>query len=393
MINSNKKLGCWKCSDNSKFERKFDALYHATKNKLDVLYSFHDEIFDALDKKLLGKVSLNQLYKERAQQLRDSYKYLILYYSGGSDSHNILMTFINNNIKLDEIIVKWPKELIDGKFYTPNTADRSQKNIWSEWNFSIKPQLDWLSVKHPEIKITIQDYTPSITNKNLETYFEKVDHTRLGIIQTFTKYNTISKEDSAHIIGADKPILAIHDNNVYMVFTDIAITAGQHAACDYDNDNYVLEPFYWSPDFPVLACEMAYQLSEHFNIDKTKRKFLWPIDTIKKQMSFDSPGLNIPFASQLLVQYQNNITKKMCYLDTWDNRFQADKSVSATRQDKWFWFFDDLQFKEQKEAFVSSVKSICALVDDKFVIKAEHNSTPSVKTLTSKLFFIRKLEE
>jgi hypothetical protein len=47
--------------------------------------------------------SLDELYRQRAQELRDQYDHLVLMYSGGIDSHNILETFLHNNIHLDEV--------------------------------------------------------------------------------------------------------------------------------------------------------------------------------------------------------------------------------------------------------------------------------------------------
>jgi len=50
--------------------------------------------------------SLDFLYALRARQLREKYDYLVLYFSGGADSTNILKTFIDNNIFLDEIVMQ-----------------------------------------------------------------------------------------------------------------------------------------------------------------------------------------------------------------------------------------------------------------------------------------------
>ena len=99
------------------------------------------------------------MYVERCNQLRDKYDYLVLHYSGGSDSHNILHTFLTNNIKLDEISIRWPKHWLDGKFYNVNNIDKSAKNAPSEFNYTIKPTLEYLQKHHPDIKINIVDFT------------------------------------------------------------------------------------------------------------------------------------------------------------------------------------------------------------------------------------------
>src|SRR5262245_7733265 len=52
--------------------------------------------------------SLADLYRARALRLRDQYDYLILMYSGGADATQVLMTFLNNGIHLDEVCTFYP---------------------------------------------------------------------------------------------------------------------------------------------------------------------------------------------------------------------------------------------------------------------------------------------
>ena len=154
--------GCWVVVDSTGYKKPFankiTALQYATANKQDVGFYFYNTVWDNFDKSILGKTSLTYLYAERARQLRDKYDYLVLHYSGGSDSHNILHTFLTNNIKLDEVTIRWPKHWLDGKFYTVNNIDTSAKNAPSEFNYTIQPTLDYLKKNHPSIKINIVDF-------------------------------------------------------------------------------------------------------------------------------------------------------------------------------------------------------------------------------------------
>ena len=63
----------------TKFKNKFQALVFATETNQEVSYIYFDQIWNNFDRSLLGKVSLKKLYQQRAQQIRDSYDYLILY--------------------------------------------------------------------------------------------------------------------------------------------------------------------------------------------------------------------------------------------------------------------------------------------------------------------------
>jgi diphthamide synthase (EF-2-diphthine--ammonia ligase) len=93
--------------------------------------------------------------------LRDKYDYLILYYSGGSDSWTVLNTFLENNIKLDCVYVRWPFKAENS--YTPNTVNQTAYNFMSEWDFVIKKDLEWLAQEHPEIRIETADWMEGVT--------------------------------------------------------------------------------------------------------------------------------------------------------------------------------------------------------------------------------------
>jgi hypothetical protein len=70
-------------------------------------WHFNEAVFRSYDWKSEPQLPLTELYRQRAQQIRDQYDYVVLFYSGGSDSTNILNTFVENNIKLDECASFW----------------------------------------------------------------------------------------------------------------------------------------------------------------------------------------------------------------------------------------------------------------------------------------------
>ena len=206
------------------FDKKIEALRYASKHNAHVSFYYHDNVWEAylatIDRKSLGKRNLSQLYKDRADQLRDKYDYLVLYYSGGTDSHNILRTFIDNNIKLDEVHVKWPKPLMDGKLYTPNMFDTSAFNFASEWNFAIKPILEYLKQYHPNIKITFSDYTEKLNTNVVEHIIEESNQYRNGAILHgyYFSNSCLTKPNVGHIYGIDKPLLIRRENKIKMIF-------------------------------------------------------------------------------------------------------------------------------------------------------------------------------
>src|SRR5260221_13572359 len=93
------------------YVRKIDAFDEALKNRdyfPNISLWFHDESYAQFDWAQEPLVSLDTLYKMRAKQIRDENEYLILLYSGGADSHQILDTFLKHNIFIDEVRVQYP---------------------------------------------------------------------------------------------------------------------------------------------------------------------------------------------------------------------------------------------------------------------------------------------
>ena len=205
------KIGTWK-ANGTHFTNKINALVEASRTNTNITYHYYDDSFHRVNRELLGKTTLPTLYRERAQQIRDEYDYLILYYSGGADSWNVLNTFLKNNIKLDCIYVRWPMKA--NEYHNFNTHDTSAYNFMSEWKYVIEPDLKWLAQHHPEIKIIVDDWStickPSYYNdKRFELNNHMHSASSLIRIQTFSDYE-ISLVDKgykvAEIWGIDKPM-------------------------------------------------------------------------------------------------------------------------------------------------------------------------------------------
>jgi hypothetical protein len=313
-------------------ENKVQALQEASKYlksgiDVGVWYMWNHQTFKNFDRSKLGLISLENLYKQRALQLRDNYDELILYYSGGSDSHNILQTFLKNNIKLDYVFVRWPMKITDKNIYTPNNIDRSAENFVSEWDLVLKNDLDYIKQHHPEIKILVSDWLedidPNIYNDDLyktQNHF----HSPVNFLRMQSYSDTeISLLDKgkrvAAIWGVDKPNMYLDEQGrIFFVFLDLAI----ENAVPAQQSNNNIEFFYITPDMPEIIYEMANQVFLYFKA----RPELRPIINDKKQF-----GL------------MTELVKSICY-PYWDSRkFQADKP-KGFRKDKDFWFYESSEF-------------------------------------------------
>lgn len=372
------KYGSWKVPGKT-FYKKTDALIYATEHGLPVKFSYHDSVWQNFDRTLLGKISLSTLYKERAQQIRDKYDYIILYYSGGADSHNVLRTYVDNDIQLDEVCIKWPKALIDGNFYKANSADQSARNYWSEWDYAIKPSLEWLSKFHPDIKITFKDYTESIDKLDVGNLFDNLNFVRGGgmLLNSVVSDSetTLLNKSIGHIYGIDKPLLHINEfDDVYMFFTDVCI---DQVGYNPFNPNGA-ECFYWSPDFPLLPFEQAYQLSKNYT-SMGHRDYFWSEKRLDNNERIS------------LQRFQTEIGRTVLY-HNWDNRFQADKPESAARKDKFFWFYENSELESLRNKYYGNLKDRVEVISDRWLTQKTDNNIPVYKVLSSPLFFVTNLK-
>jgi hypothetical protein len=370
------KYGCW-TTGGKKFLKKFDALAHASKTGGEVKFYYHNTTWENFNRSLLGRSNLNDLYRERAQQLRDKYDYLILYYSGGSDSHNVLRTYIDNNIKLDEICVKWPKTLQDGNLYIANNVDTSAKNYWSEWDYAIVPTLKQLAQQNPEIKITIKDYIEDINKVKIDEMFENLNFVRGGGILLNSVVSDSETEQLSqgktvgHIYGIDKPLIYMNNNKLYMFFSDVCVDQAGRSVFSEDST----ECFYWSSDMPELVFEQAYQMCLYYKANREKLQYLW---TIKKPTSEERIMIN---------QFQTDLARSILYTN-WDYRFQADKPNSASRTDKFFWFYKHSELITLRDQYYGNLFDRVNIINDRFLSGGD---TPVYDISYTNYFYVTSL--
>lgn len=380
----NNKYGCYICGGMT-FLSKFKALEYANQiNSGVVRFYYHDHIWDNFDKRLLGKIPLTTLYKERAQQLRDKYDHLVLHYSGGADSHNVLHTFLVNNIKLDEVSVRWAKPLRDGKFYTPNNQDTSASNAASEWDFAIKPTLDKLKSTHPEIKITVVDFTDKINDKliktdNIENRIIELNMYRGAFASLVQRLSPKTEQESTsttrnksigHIFGIDKPIVNFDSTGYNMCFQDAMI---ENTLMHEARSQGFVEFFYWAPDFPILPMEQSYQIALKFKSDAAAKETLF-----EDWADRDSEVIRNKIHAEQQVQ------KYVLYKDSWNlNTFQAGKP-NAARSDWYFWLHNSSELAQLKNSHTIAMKNLTSNIDSRMLINAE--DVPVLIPLRTKFF-------
>ena len=228
---------------------KLEAIELHTKTGIHPRWNFNEEIFSKVNWKQEPQETLQELYRSRAQQIRDRYDYIVLFYSGGADSKNILDTFIDNDIKLDECASFWAQE-----------ADRNLDSHFSKEiaRVAIPTMAKYKDIKHRIIdlaEITNQVLTdPNIKYEWIyfvNNMFSPNNYVRNRLRRLLPDYKKLidTGKSVCFIWGSEKPRVHINQGKYAIRFQDFV----DNCVSPYLQQNAMPgefdELFYWSPDF------------------------------------------------------------------------------------------------------------------------------------------------
>jgi hypothetical protein len=310
---------------------KIEALYIASELKKMPHWNFHEDIFKNFNWKIKPTKSLSQMYKERAQELRDKYDYISLSFSGGADSWNVLNSFLSNNIHIDEIYTRFA---LSGtrKYMAANSIDKSAKNLTSEYEYAVKPVLDYVRKNFPKIKITVDDITDSYFDEVTEDEIIRTGHFALNGLSAKRCINNLGlgvdfeNKKIASIRGSGKFQLRKNGDRYFIYFSDAE-------AWPVDADpHFSLEFFYWSPTTAELICLQAHMLMEYFKLNPD---LLWVIEANPTNPVIRGWYQNIR-------SIYNSIYKEVCYPGWNPNTFQVEKSSGVVfDREEDFWILSE----------------------------------------------------
>jgi hypothetical protein len=254
-----------------KFSNKLDAVLSAQLTNSKIEWNFFDDVFNQVDWLSEPNISLDQFYKIRAEQIRNTYDYVIVFCSGGADSTNVIRSFINNGIKVDEVIGIAPLSgLKNWEYDAKNVLDL---NTISETKFALLPLLDELSTKH-NIKVTLYDFFEDMINyKDEEWAATACGNIATALTPHFTNVSSIPHIDKiiqsgkkvALVYGTDKPIMTVDTvtGNIYFLLTDGGVNyLNMPDSRVKPNVDRVL--FYWTPELPAMLVKQAHVVARAF---------------------------------------------------------------------------------------------------------------------------------
>jgi hypothetical protein len=299
---------------NQIYLNKMEAVYQASLSHQPVRFNFHDTVFSQYDwtKRPVG--TLKELYRERAQQIRDRYDYIIIHFSGGQDSWTTLHSFLANGIHVDEVVSRWAR--VERKYRDADCTNTHDSNFGSEFEFAALPVLEHIKKHYPKIRVTVDDYSADLEKEITEYQVTASNHYQC--MGTYFRHNNKTPgeiEAEKHnksvgiVFGMDKTRCVIQDGNFYAHFSD-----GLGGA-DIDPRRR-LELFYWTPDFPEIPILQAHCLKDYL------------LEHFPDQEEASKKGKG---------QQWREIYMNACYPDYNQDTFQVDKSLGSMiwRSETW----------------------------------------------------------
>lgn len=266
---------------NKVWERRQDIVDEMAVSKTfrePVTFWFNDDVFSQLDWTKEPDVRLDQLYIERARQLREDYEYLILSYSGGSDSHEILEICLHNNIFIDEIQVYNYEKCIERIDPVTLMLDRDL-SIFLEYQKAVIPELKRLCLRSPNTKITVVDVSDDFMKDVFKNNFDFINMdkefgktalhgslVRLGsgyIHYHNSRHFQCNKNKVAFIRGFEKPAFNLRNGELNFHFSDILLN-GINLMRYHKWNMYTIENFFWSVDCPLIPLKQSHVLKRAF---------------------------------------------------------------------------------------------------------------------------------
>jgi hypothetical protein len=254
---------------------------------------------DRVDWTVEPEEPLEELYRHRAQALREQYDYLILMYSGGSDSHNVLTTFLNNGIRLDEIRTYYPvtwANRVGGEVSKDNPL-----GLLFEYNNTVVPGLSLVKKLSPGTKIKVVD-TTNVYTDGMSKWYDVlpvqhrtsggahglfVGNFRAAIELDLQRYEP--PRDTGVIYGVDKPAMYLNpQSELFIRFPDTWRMGISHYWVG-STGLFTPEMFYWG-DLQI-TCKQVHVIKRALEVDP------WIISNVDAHRQLIYPTWTFPYQS------------------------------------------------------------------------------------------------
>ena len=269
-LNNQDRYGFYTVGDKKTYSKLQAIEYHKITGS-PIRWHYNEDVYKKFNWSQEPAASLDDLYRRRAQQIRDQYDYLVLWYSGGADSHNVLQTFVQAGIYIDEIAQYTMLEAHQGDKYSSMNEEVYRTSIPVTQEL-LDTNPIYKTTKHRVVDITKLevDYLSDPGNKwdhfyKVNTYYCPSCISRYQIRESVDDYRQMisAGKKVCFIYGAEKPIMKQDQQGWWLQFSDgqdNAVSAWaqmQNFPGDYN------EFFYWAPDMPEIPAKQAHIIKKY----------------------------------------------------------------------------------------------------------------------------------
>ena len=376
LARNSSRLGRWVVNNDKVFFSKTEALVYCTETDTsDLRYEFENDVFDSIDWSQEPPEDLETLYRRRAEQLRDTYDYVLLAYSGGSDSTNMLRAFVDNRIYPDEV----QSSVVAGNGFSENFNT----------NIEITENID-----------IIKDYVLAngikYTQHNMYPLYEKLfddpewvykyENFRASAVckavvaSSDDQYRELVQQGKKCCIieALEKPNLRLINNKFYSFFLDSQLSrrGNYQAMHNLDFDGLTFERFYVSGDMPELTIKQTHVMADYFRANQNKNLH---------------DNLNFGFRENSHVDYKDLCIDVLYRKDVFDrrSRFSLNKPDSGVYgyRDEWLWALPD--HDKRKQNLINGFKLASTKIAPKWFNK--NNFIYDFVGCPSKMHYIKNL--
>ena len=252
------------------FYNNSDAFVEGRQTNQEVKWDFYSQQFrQAHDLGLWKNLTLQDLYAQRARQLRQQYDHVTVLFSGGWDSRNILNAFEKEKLHIDVIAIYVIPELENSTEF----GNQQAENWYGEIKYHALPYAREYCKRNPGTKLIEIPWVETTVNAYATASDEELYvNSRLkpgfwfGRHITLSRYPELLKDvgykNSCIIQGLDKPCVIHHGMKQAQGFfpeTTMRLFAYPRRSLGYQ-ENQTWEFFYWTPDLPELAIRGWYEI-------------------------------------------------------------------------------------------------------------------------------------
>jgi hypothetical protein len=346
------------------FNDKLEAILEANNTLADIEWDFYQDVYSKINWLSEPDLSLDQLYKMRAQQIREQYEYVIVLCSGGGDSTNVVYSFLRNGIHIDEIIASAPLSGLDQ--WSHQAKDNSADNTMSETYYAQLPLIRDIAQEFPNVKITINDYFETMMEFKTDDWLFRCGewiHPSSGARYNLEKLTHLRNMAEAGkkigiVYGIDKPMLIFDkEDKVRLAMADRTVNVQRPAfEKNYPNVQNVL--FYFTPDMPMMQVKQAHSLAKWLFLPGNEK-------ALKNVLNLKNPPENYT-ANRIRNSTYERAIIPCIYPGTYKPVFQGHKPTRMFLGEHDGWFYKLHGNTRMYEMIDSDFRNFYSAINDKY---------------------------